>query len=218
MGDKHTEWERWAKNYDDDLKTWMSINDSEVLREFDFTGKDVLDVGAGTGRFSCRIASIAKTITIIEPCEAMINIAKERLRGQKNLNFSRSTLESFNPDKSYDMIIISELLHHLDIQNQAQFDKLFNSLRKDGLLIVLEPIKVNLIRFIWKLAIKNFCSFGISKGSKMLTEMLNPRVIKHVSCDRYLTKDQIHGLFINNNLRTRKHINDNFYLISMVKG
>ena len=54
-----------------------------------FSGKEILEIGCGTGYWTERIAQTAQNIFAIDINEAMLNIAKARSYSKNNVTFSR---------------------------------------------------------------------------------------------------------------------------------
>jgi ubiquinone/menaquinone biosynthesis C-methylase UbiE len=83
-----------------------SVNDF-IFRTFDFTNKDVVDVGSGTGKSTFAIAKLAKHVIGIEPEESMRRVAYEEANriGLSSVDFIAGTGEEIPlPDKSVDIV------------------------------------------------------------------------------------------------------------------
>lgn len=110
----------WCQDYDLFDNPLIALSD-DALREapLRLQGRDVLDLGCGTGR-NCAYAlgEGADSVTGIDGSEGMLKVAKERLRG----NTDRSTFVEGDissplpfPHLSFDVVIISLVLEHLEL-------------------------------------------------------------------------------------------------------
>ena len=72
----------------------------------DFTGKNVLDVGCGSGMYTIRIAQTAQSVTALDISDEMLRILAEdaATAGIKNITPVNSDWEDFNPSGKYDVI------------------------------------------------------------------------------------------------------------------
>lgn len=81
----------------------------DVLAErFELQGRSVVDVGAGTGRSTLKLAGYAASVVGVEPEVAMIDIAKRRVdeAGVSNVELLRGTREEIPlADASADVVI-----------------------------------------------------------------------------------------------------------------
>lgn len=83
------------------------------LRERVLPENSVLDVGAGTGRFSLALAPLVRQVTALEPNASMLNylhVEREK-RGINNLNVLQSSWENAPSDLRADVVICSHVLY-----------------------------------------------------------------------------------------------------------
>ncbi len=106
------------------------------MRQYaDFSGKDVLEVGCGNGRVSAMLASLAKTLTAIDPDEVRLKLARANVLG---VNFKHGFGEDleFN-DESFDIVAFTFSLHHQE--SQKALEEAWRVLRRGGRILIIEP-------------------------------------------------------------------------------
>ena len=83
------------------------------LRERVLPENSVLDVGAGTGRFSLALAPLVRQVTALEPSAAMLNYLRAEMeeRGITNINVFQSSWEDAPADTRADVVICSHVLY-----------------------------------------------------------------------------------------------------------
>lgn len=111
---------------------------------FDTPNPKILDLGAGTGLFSEFVLRKypSASISLVDVSEKMLDIAKERFKDNKNVNFVCQNIETFEPDKTYDAVISSLAIHHLDDQNKINlYNRIYRMLQKNGLFINAEQVE-----------------------------------------------------------------------------
>jgi 2-polyprenyl-3-methyl-5-hydroxy-6-metoxy-1,4-benzoquinol methylase len=102
---------------------WLRIRTQDYFGMLDFTGKRVLDVGAGKGLYACCVAALnAECVVALEPEFAgsrntAITIFRERIEwlGLRNIEFHPVALEAYTaPPASFDLICMIAVINHLD--------------------------------------------------------------------------------------------------------
>jgi trans-aconitate methyltransferase len=119
--------------------------------EIDTHGKTILDVGCGTGNITYMLAQTADFIDGIDPSFNMISYAQEHYGNKNNLEFHRTSIEDFTPQKLYD-VIVSFFCFHWIKDKKAAFEKVFDSLSQDGIFVATiisasDPIRNDLKTF-----------------------------------------------------------------------
>jgi SAM-dependent methyltransferase len=107
-------WERRAGGFHRSTKDTVA-NDPFYLRLCDIVTPQlsVLDVGAGTGRFTLALAPQAKHITAVEPSAAMLNYLRQDAseRGLTNISCVRTSWQEAPDDLQADIVICSHVLY-----------------------------------------------------------------------------------------------------------
>uniref|UniRef100_UPI0035653A1C methyltransferase domain-containing protein n=1 Tax=Ilyobacter sp. TaxID=3100343 RepID=UPI0035653A1C len=117
---------RGAKTYDTYAEVQRHMADKlEIFVHGSKNKYNILEVGCGTGIFSEKILKRFPNseIDLLDISPAMIETAKEKLNGAPNLNFIVEDVESYNPEKRYDLIFSNATFQWID--DQA---RLFNHL------------------------------------------------------------------------------------------
>jgi SAM-dependent methyltransferase len=95
----------------------------QSLRALEFTGKTVLDVGAGSGLFTCYMAYHgARRVVALEPeLDGSAGGFNGQLRsradslGLANVEFRPDTFQAYDaPDATFDVILLNNAINHLD--------------------------------------------------------------------------------------------------------
>lgn len=137
----------WAIRYH------LSAMRGNLLRPFDFSGMDVLELGAGMGGISRILAESARYLTIVEGTEQRFQGIQERLRDLDNWEGHICNIQDFNPRKKFDVVCLigvweySEL--YIEDVNPFLFvlQKIRNYLKEDGVVIIAIENKIGLKYF-----------------------------------------------------------------------
>lgn len=136
-----------ATHYDDDDYNYLHYwdgrdyeNESErlaiakLLRNKQF--ESAVDIGGGYGRLCIFLKKYAKNVTLAEPSQQQLDIAKDFLKGHKNISCVRTQADSLAfKDKSFDLITMIRVMHHLP-DPSTEFSELARVLADDGYLVL----------------------------------------------------------------------------------
>jgi 2-polyprenyl-3-methyl-5-hydroxy-6-metoxy-1,4-benzoquinol methylase len=103
---------------------------------------DVLDVGCGYGHTALALARQVRSVVGIEPCREPV-VEAQRLQAVEqiaNAAFFHDTLDQFQTDRRFDLIILDNVLEHLPRQQEA-LRRIDAWLRPGGVLYLLVPNK-----------------------------------------------------------------------------
>lgn len=107
-------WDRRARGFHRSTKDTIT-NDPlyRTLRAIVTPETSVLDVGAGTGRFTLALAPQARHITAVEPNTSMLNLLRQDAQEQNlsNISYRQSTWQDAPDDLHADIVICSHVLY-----------------------------------------------------------------------------------------------------------
>src|SRR5258706_5988597 len=107
-------WDRRARGYHRSTKDTV-VHDPFYLRlrPVITSQTTVLDVGAGTGRFTLALAPHVKHITTVEPSASMLNYLRQDAseQGLTNISLVQTTWQDAPDDLQADIVICSHVLY-----------------------------------------------------------------------------------------------------------
>jgi phosphatidylethanolamine/phosphatidyl-N-methylethanolamine N-methyltransferase len=112
-------WDRFANRYDAFIKNTVDKTYKTIIENIDSelcANQHVLEIGTGTGVISFSICTKVSSILATDLSPKMIQIAKRKLMDINVTNIDFQVQDSYNmdlPDKSFDVVIASNLLHLL---------------------------------------------------------------------------------------------------------
>jgi ubiquinone/menaquinone biosynthesis C-methylase UbiE len=146
--------------------------------------KHAVDIGGGYGRLCVLLEEYADKVTLAEPSQQQLDIAKDYLKGHPRVDRKLMQVEDLNfKDGSVDLFTMIRVMHHLP-DPKIPFKELARTLSDDG-YIILEM--ANFTHF------RNRLKFAL-KGKRLPDEPVDIRSAEH------RTKDEIP--FVNHNPKT----------------
>ncbi len=98
--------------------------------------KHAVDVGGGYGRLSVLLREFADKVTLAEPSQQQLDIAKDFLRGKPTVESKLAQAEDLPfADSSVDLVMIIRIIHHLPDPMPA-FSEIHRILQKDGYFLI----------------------------------------------------------------------------------
>ncbi|WP_261046687.1 class I SAM-dependent methyltransferase [Streptococcus mitis] len=114
-----------------------------VEKQIDFlSDKEILDFGGGTGLLALPLAKQAKSVTLVDISEKMLEQARLKAEQQdiENIQFLEQDLLENPLEQEFDLIVVSRVLHHMPDLDAAL--SLFHQyLREDGRLLIADFTK-----------------------------------------------------------------------------
>ena len=114
-----------------------------VEKQIDFlSDKEILDFGGGTGLLTLPLAKQAKSVTLVDISEKMLEQARLKAEQQeiKNIQFLEQDLLKSPLKQEFDLIIVCRVLHHMP-DLDAALSLFHQHLRKDGQLLIADFTK-----------------------------------------------------------------------------
>ena len=109
---------------------------SKIIKKYNPSTIDILDLGCGTGRHDCIFADIGYKVTGVDLSSSMIDIAKKR--GQNNVDFYCKNICDVKLNKTFDAVISLFHVMSYQIDNENLLKVLKNAhehLNQDGIFI-----------------------------------------------------------------------------------
>ncbi len=117
----------------------------EVLKELDWRGLRVLEIGCGTGETAYLLASAGAEVLAVDYAAPAIEQAKAR-HAHPSLEYRVAGAEDV--DGEFDAIVLQEVIEHLD-DPPASLRRLLHLLRPGGSLVLTCPSFANLRGHVW---------------------------------------------------------------------
>ena len=104
--------------------------------------KEILDFGGGTGLLTLPLAKQAKSVTLVDISEKMLEQARLKAEQQeiKNIQFLEQDLLKNPLEQEFDLIVVCRVLHHMPDLDEA-LSLFYQYLRKDGQLLLADFTK-----------------------------------------------------------------------------
>ena len=114
-----------------------------VEKEIDrLSDKEILDFGGGTGLLALPLAKQAKSVTLVDISEKMLEQARLKAERQdiKNIQFLEQNLLAKPLEQEFDLIVVCRVLHHMPDLDESL--SLFHQhLRENGQLLLADFTK-----------------------------------------------------------------------------
>lgn len=97
----------------------------------------IIDIGAGFGRLASFYSYRAKSVTLVDPSNRLLAIARDRLQIHKNIKFVQSKVENLNNKfnkNTFDIAMMIRVAHHLENLDLA-FESVARILNPGGYFI-----------------------------------------------------------------------------------
>ena len=113
------------------------------LANSDISEPDIMDLGAGTGLLTNYMFKKYSQghFTLLDISDEMLNIAKERFKGNSNFKFINGDYLEVDFVEKYDIVISSLSIHHLkDSSKRNIYSKIYESLNMGGIFLNLDQV------------------------------------------------------------------------------
>ena len=138
---------------------------------------NILDLGCGGGLVCESLAKLGCKVTGIDFVKDNIKVAKSHAKSNNlNITYDVQDLDRLNLNEKYDLIIMFEVLEHLD-DWRATLKKIKKFLKKDG-RIILSTINRNLISYILAIKVAENLLRWIPKNTHDYEKFIKPEELK----------------------------------------
>ncbi|WP_053984742.1 class I SAM-dependent methyltransferase [Niameybacter massiliensis] len=104
----------YAGIYDSFMKRFRLDTNEEILKHLGTVkGKKILDIGGGTGTLANLLQHKGADVTLVDPCQEMINQVS---RKNKHIHIYANTLQDLEgilKKNTFDRVILRDALHHI---------------------------------------------------------------------------------------------------------
>lgn len=106
-----------AESFDSPKNQFLAdlVNEEIKQQVSDIATKSILDFGGGTGLIALPLAKQAKSVTLVDIAERMLEQARIKIKNQKleNIDLIHQDLLHKPLEQTFDLIIVSRVLHHM---------------------------------------------------------------------------------------------------------
>ena len=106
-----------AESFDSPKNQFLAdLVNAEIKQQVsELSTKSILDFGGGTGLIAIPLAKQAKSVTLVDIAEKMLEQARIKVKNQKlkNLHLIQQDLVLKPLEQTFDLIIVSRVLHHM---------------------------------------------------------------------------------------------------------
>ena len=116
-----------------------------IEKQIDFlSDKEILDFGGGTGLLALPLAKQAKSVTLVDISEKMLEQARLKAEQQdiKNIQFLEQDLLVNPLEQKFDIIVVSRVLHHIP-DLDATLAMFHCHLRENGQVLIADFVKTD---------------------------------------------------------------------------
>ena len=156
----------------------------------------ILDVGCGGGIICEPLARLGAKVTGID--FAPNNIIAAKIHSKKNklrINYINKDIEKSKLDEKFDIILMFEVLEHLDNWKKTIKD-IKKNLNKNG-LIIISTINRNLLSKLFAINIAENILHWIPKGTHDYNKLIKPEELKKILLKEKFNFKNIKGLVYN---------------------
>lgn len=183
------------------------------LKKNKINNLDVLDVGCGGGLITESLTRLGANVTGIDFVENNIKVAKLHASNKKlKINYIQGDIEKQALNKKYDLIIIFEVLEHLN--NWKKFlSRIRNYIKKDG-IVIISTINRNIISKYTAIFLAENILRWIPKGTHKYEKFIKPNEIKVIMEKNKFTTHDFTGLVfdpLSNNWKLSKIKTINYF-------
>ena len=137
--DAASAYDTWSAHYDSDANVTRDLDAAVVRRApLRIAGRDVLEIGCGTGKNTIWLASAARTLVAMDFSNGMLAIARDRVRSETARFVQHDVRDPWPvPSGSIDVVVGNLVLEHVEFLSPV-FVEAARVLHQGGQLFVCE--------------------------------------------------------------------------------
>ncbi len=170
-----------------------------ILRQFkakNIKNLEILDLGCGGGLVSESLARLDAKVTGVDFVGNNIKIAKKHAKSNNlEINYIKSDIEELNIKKKFDVVILFEILEHLD-DWKFFLSKLNKVVKNNGLIIISTINKNSLSKFFAIKVAENILKW-IPKNTHNYEKFIQPEKLINIMEDNNSKLIDLSGLVFN---------------------
>lgn len=132
-----------SRKYDEQRKKLIPCFDdfyeiSVSVASVDTENPSILDVGAGTGLLSAFLMERypEASFTLIDISEKMLDMAKDRFRGNSEIKYIAADYSKYDFTEKYDIVVSALSIHHLEDEDKKElYKRSYSILKENGIFI-----------------------------------------------------------------------------------
>ncbi|NQZ77626.1 MAG: methyltransferase domain-containing protein [Ekhidna sp.] len=138
-------------SFEDLIKRWESPDRDEYQQPEkvldylgELKGKRIMDLGAGSGYFSIKLAARGADVIAADVNEEFQRFVKSRIENENIQNIELRTIPYDSPalgEGEVDMVFMVNTYHHIE-ERSAYFEEVRNGTKSDGELVIVDFFKV----------------------------------------------------------------------------
>ena len=144
-------YDRWACTYDCQTNPLIMLEENVTLEMIgDVQGKQVLDLGCGTGRYCALLAERGASVVGVDPSSQMLEHAKQKVATLADIDLYYGTIDEIDfPNDHFDVVVSALALSHLP-ELKSTLQESVRVLKKGGWMIISDihpywPITLSLV-------------------------------------------------------------------------
>ncbi len=138
------EWDAWAPYYPEEVDWLEEIHNPDLRELVKPDGRQVLDIGCGTGRRALALFSAAARLTAVDSSRGMAAAARENLKGLGQAQVFELDIEreEFPPGLQFDAAVAVSVMHHIK-EAGAALERVKSRLVPGGRLVIVDAVAGN---------------------------------------------------------------------------
>ena len=157
---------------------------------------EILDLGCGGGLTCEPLAKLGANVTGIDFIDKNIKVAKNHaIKSKLKINYIHGDLDTISIKRKYDLILILEVLEHID-EWETLIKKIKYNLKPKGKLIISTINKTHFAKLFGIFFAENILKW-IPKNTHDFNKLIKPEKLKKVLCNEKFLIKNLEGMNFN---------------------